>query len=127
MSNIRGRDTKPELTLRRGLHARGFRYRLHAKNLPGKPDLVLSKYKVAIFVHGCFWHRHQDCKHASTPRTRPDFWQEKFRKNRERDSRNVRHLEELGWRVIVVWECELKGERTPARIDRVAALVSGGS
>lgn len=108
MSRIRGRDTKPEMTLRRALHARGFRYRLHGRDLPGKPDLVLAQYRAAIFVHGCFWHRHDGCKYASIPATRPNFWFEKFRQNVERDKRTIRLLEDAGWRVKIVWECELR-------------------
>ena len=88
MSGIKGKNTRPELALRRALHARGFRYRLHDKRLPGKPDLILPRFRAAIFVHGCFWHRHEGCKYATTPATRPEFWQAKFRENAERDQRN---------------------------------------
>ena len=117
MSGIRGKDTKPELALRRALHARGFRYRLHDKKLPGKPDLILPKFHAAIFVHGCFWHRHEGCKHATTPATRPEFWQAKFRENVERDQRNIDALLALGWRVAVVWECEIRKDLAEA-VDR---------
>lgn len=109
MAGIGGKDTKPELVLRRALHARGFRYRLHAKNLPGKPDIVLPKYRAVIFVHGCFWHRHPGCRYATMPATRPEFWAEKFRGNVERGVRNQDALLKVGWRVAVVWECGLKG------------------
>ena len=108
MSGIRGKDTKPELALRRALHARGFRYRSHDKRLPGKPDLILPRFRAAIFVHGCFWHRHKGCKYATTPATRPEFWQSKFRENVERDQRNIDALLALGWRAAVVWECEIR-------------------
>ena len=108
MSGIRGKNTRPELALRRALHARGFRYRLHDKRLPGKPDLVLPRFHAAIFVHGCFWHSHEGCKYATTPATRPELWQAKFRENAERDQRNFDALLALGWRVAVVWECEIR-------------------
>lgn len=107
MSRIRSKNTKPELYLRRALHGMGFRYRLHEKKLPGSPDLVFPKYKAVIFVHGCFWHRH-GCKQATTPSTRKQYWEEKFKGNIERDERNIQSLKDLGWRVMVVWECELK-------------------
>jgi len=108
MSRIGGKNTKPEMALRRGLHALGFRYRLHAKNLSGKPDLVFPRYSAVCFVNGCFWHQHPGCHLATTPSTRHDFWQEKFAANRQRDERNHRLLLEDRWRVAVVWECQLK-------------------
>lgn len=107
MSRIRGRDTKPELVLRKLLHARGFRYRLHRKDLPGKPDLVLPRHLTVVFVHGCFWHRHQGCCIATTPKSNTQFWVEKFERNVARDLRSTQALEKLGWRVHIVWECEL--------------------
>ena len=106
MSRIRSKDTKPELHLRKALHRMGFRYRLHDRKLPGSPDLVFPKYKAVIFVHGCFWHRH-GCKWTTIPSSRKYFWNAKFAANVERDSKNVRELEALGWRVLIVWECEL--------------------
>ncbi len=108
MAGIRGKDTKPELLVRRYLHRHGFRYRLHAKKLPGHPDIVLAKYQAAIFVHGCFWHRHPGCKYAYEPKTRQDFWQRKFDRNVERDQEVRQALIDAGWRVMVVWECGLK-------------------
>jgi DNA mismatch endonuclease (patch repair protein) len=110
MSRVRGRDTKPELVVRRLLHAMGYRYRLHAKELPGKPDIVFRGRKKAIFVHGCFWHRHPDpaCKLARLPKTRLDFWLSKLDANRARDIANVERLEAMGWQVLLVWECELR-------------------
>lgn len=108
MSRIRGRNTGPELRLRSLLHRAGFRFRLHAKTLPGRPDIVLPKYRTAIFVHGCFWHRHSGCRNATTPSTRAEFWQEKFDGNVRRDARNRADLEAAGWTVMTVWECELK-------------------
>jgi len=112
MGGIRGKNTQPELQLRRALHARGFRYRLHGTTLPGKPDLVFPKYQAALFVHGCFWHRHLSCKYATNPATRAEFWQNKFKHNIARDQRNVDALIGMGWRVAVVWECEIKASST---------------
>lgn len=109
MSRIRGKDTRPEMMVRRWLWANGYRYRLHRKDLPGKPDIVLKKYRAVIFVHGCFWHRH-GCKTTTTPESRRDFWVTKFRENVSRDERNVATLIEQSWRVIVVWECSLRGK-----------------
>ncbi|WP_340162438.1 MULTISPECIES: very short patch repair endonuclease [Halomonadaceae] len=108
MSAIRGKDTKPEMLVRRYLHSCGYRFRLHRKDLPGKPDLVMPKYQLVIFVHGCFWHRHENCRYSTTPSNRSEFWQEKFAKNVERDSRNREALLESGWRVLIIWECGLK-------------------
>ena len=109
MANVRSKDTSPELQIRKALHKLGFRYRLHPKNLPGHPDLVLPKYKAVIFVHGCFWHRH-GCHMSTTPKTRQDFWNEKFAANVERDRRVAEELRAQGWKVLVVWECVLKGK-----------------
>ena len=114
MSRIRGKDTGPELSLRSLLHRAGFRYRLHDTTLPGKPDLVFPRYRTVIFVHGCYWHRHSGCKYAATPRTRTDFWLAKFQGTVERDRRTAEALTQRGWRVITVWECELK--RDPAGV-----------
>lgn len=108
MASIRGKDTLPELILRRTLHRRGIRYRLHKKELRGRPDLVFPKFRAALFVHGCFWHRHQDCRYATTPATRTEFWQSKFNATVERDVRNQRDLAKAGWRVGIVWECTIK-------------------
>lgn len=108
MSGIRSRNTLPELALRTSLHELGFRFRLHSKVLPGKPDLVLPRYRAGIFVHGCFWHRHDNCQYASNPATRSEFWQEKFAANIARDNKNRKLLLEMGWRVAIVWECSLR-------------------
>lgn len=108
MSAITGRNTKPEITVRRFLHARGYRFRLHRKDLPGRPDIVLPKWKSCIFVHGCFWHRHPNCRYATTPKTRPEFWTKKFRENVDRDRRNLEALNAAGWTCHIIWECELK-------------------
>lgn len=112
MSRIRGRDTKPELVVRRGLHARGLRFRLHRRDLPGRPDLVLPRYRTAIFIHGCFWHGHH-CPMFKWPATRPDFWKRKIGGNRERDAAAVAALRREGWRVLLIWECAARG---PAKL-----------
>lgn len=111
MSRIRSTDTSPELSLRKALHARGLRFRLHDKKLPGKPDIVLPRFKTVVLVHGCFWHRHGGCKVASTPKSNTAFWQEKFERNSARDAKNLASLQAIGWRVIVAWECELGSAR----------------
>lgn len=110
MSGIRGKNTTPELLIRRFLHSSGFRYSLHERTLPGCPDLVLKRYRAVVFVHGCFWHRHEGCKYAATPATRPDFWMAKLEGNRNRDEMARQKLLEMGWRVAVVWECALRHE-----------------
>lgn len=114
MSGIRGKGTKPELAVRSFLHRAGLRFRLHAK-LPGKPDLVLPKYRTAVFVHGCFWHRHEGCRYATTPASNVEFWHEKFSGNVQRDERVKRQLEEQGWRVETIWACQL-GEAELSRL-----------
>jgi DNA mismatch endonuclease (patch repair protein) len=119
MSGIRSRNTKPELALRKGLHAAGFRYRLHGC-LPGSPDIVLPRYRAVIFVHGCFWHRHPACSKATTPATRAEFWAGKFASNVERDARTHAALRHQGWRVGVVWECALTRRKMAGAIDSVA-------
>ena len=121
MAGIRGKDTKPELVLRRSLHALGFRYRLHAKGIPGRPDLVLPKYKAVIFVHGCFWHRHPDCRYASTPSTRPEFWASKFAANVSRDNAVRSTLLQDGWRVATIWECAMRNKAGAAAAGRVVS------
>lgn len=108
MSRIKGKDTKIEVKVRKYLFSKGYRFRKNDKRYPGKPDIVLPKYHVAIFVHGCFWHRHEGCKDATTPKTRTEFWLEKFDKNVKNDQIKQEKLRELGWKVIVIWECELK-------------------
>lgn len=110
MSRIKSRDTQPERTVRSMLHRLGYRFRLHRADLPGKPDIVLPRYKTVIFVNGCFWHRHEGCRFAYTPKTRIDFWQKKFSENVFRDQRVQESLVASGWKVIVVWECELRDQ-----------------
>lgn len=108
MSRIKGKDTKPEITVRSMLHRLGYRFRLHRKDLPGKPDIVLPKYRTVIFVHGCFWHRHPGCRFAYTPKSRTEFWLDKLQKNVERDQKVQDQLVQEGWRVAVIWECQTK-------------------
>lgn len=124
MSRIRSKDTRPELLLRKALHRLGLRYRLHGTGLPGKPDLVFPRYKAVVFVHGCFWHHHTDCKIATTPKSNTTFWLEKFEKNVARDTRVASELEALGWRVFIVWECELTSTtRAHATSERLHGLI----
>lgn len=108
MAGIKSKDTKPELTVRRYLHARGFRYKLHARGLPGSPDLVLPKYRVVVFVHGCFWHRHSNCRYTTNPQTNIERWTKKFESNVLRDKRTLDSIARLGWTAIIVWECEVR-------------------
>ena len=108
MSHIHGKDTSIEIRLRKALFAKGFRFRKNVKKMIGSPDIVLPKYKTVIFIHGCFWHRHKGCRYATTPKTRIDFWKEKFNRNIKRDRRQTKELIKEGWNVLVVWECELK-------------------
>lgn len=115
MSRIKGKDTKPEIMVRSMLHRMGLRFRLHRKDLPGKPDIVLPKYRTVIFVHGCYWHRHRNCRFAYTPKTRKDFWQQKFDGTVERDRKKAEQLRRLGWRVLTVWECDT---RSPDKLDK---------
>jgi DNA mismatch endonuclease, patch repair protein len=123
MSRIRGRDTRPELLLRRALHARGLRYRLNVRELPGRPDLVFPSKRAVIFMHGCFWHQH-GCNRFKWPKTRKAFWSEKLKLNVRRDARVMAELRALGWRTLVVWECALTGpQRMP--IEKLAALAGG--
>ncbi|MCX5511915.1 very short patch repair endonuclease [Kaistia algarum] len=108
MQRVGSRDTRPELVVRRALHAAGFRFRLHDRSLPGTPDIVLARWRTAIFVHGCFWHRHEGCRYSGMPKTRTDFWSMKFDRNVERDRANRKELQAAGWCVVEVWECEIK-------------------
>lgn len=123
MSGIRGKDTKPEMLLRRALHRRGFRYRLHDNRLPGRPDLVFPGRKAVVLVHGCFWHAHEGCPYFKVPGTRRDFWLAKFRANEERDRRDLDRLLGLGWRVATVWECATRVDYLET-VDRVAEFLN---
>lgn len=127
MRAIRGTDTKPEILVRRGLHSQGFRFRLHRTDLPGRPDLVLPRYRAVVFVHGCFWHRHVGCRYASTPATRADFWALKFAANVERDRRVRSELLTEDWRVATIWECCLRAKSPRATaIGKLADWIRGG-
>lgn len=119
MSQVKGKDTKPELKVRSWLFKNGYRYRKNDKRLPGKPDVVMPKYRIVIFVHGCFWHRHPGCKNTRTPKSNIEFWETKFSRNVENDKRHVRELEDLGWRVITIWECELGNKTFEDTMKRV--------
>lgn len=123
MFQVKSGDTKPEIFVRSLLHRLGFRFRLHRADLPGKPDIVLPKYKSVVFVHGCFWHRHANCKHATMPKTNVEYWEKKFARNVARDKRVQQELRELGWRVIIVWECELR--EAPALAEKLASRLKG--
>ena len=124
MSRIRGKNTKPEILVRKGLHARGFRFRLNNRKLPGSPDIVLPKYGVAIMVNGCFWHGHKGCRYATRPKTNIEFWETKIARNQHRDEVTAAHLEALGWTVITVWECELrKNAGMNEKLDALAAEI----
>ena len=122
MSRIRSKDTKPEKIIRSILHKLGFRFRINRKDLPGKPDIILPKYKTVIFVHGCFWHQHEGCKIASKPKSNSEFWQKKFSLNIERDRKNQEKLQLMGYRVITIWECEAKLIHKNPEILKLAVL-----
>lgn len=126
MSRIRGKNTTPELTIRRALHALGYRYRLHRKGLPGSPDIVFPARRKVIWVHGCFWHWHPvpNCPIAKSPRTRSEYWRTKLSRNRARDARNVKAIEELGWKSLTVWECELHTPKLNATLSRVETFLA---
>lgn len=125
MASIRARDTKPEMLVRRHLHGLGFRYRLSPRGMPGKPDLVLPRYRAVVFVHGCFWHGHDGCRFATVPATRTEFWTAKISANKRRDVASEEKLRALGWRVAVVWECALKSSQSGA-LQRAADFVVSG-
>lgn len=122
MSRIRSKNTKPEIFLRKELYKQGFRYRIHKKELPGKPDIVFGKYRIAIFVHGCFWHYHKDCNEGRIPNTNSKFWKEKLTKTIERDKQHLRDLEKSGWKVLVFWECEIE-KNIDSIIDTIKAEI----
>ena len=127
MAGIRGRDTAPERAVRRVAHRMGLRFRLHRKDLPGRPDLVFPRHRLAVFVHGCFWHRHEGCRYAYAPKSRVAFWTRKFSENVARDRRNEDALRGLGWRVLIVWECEARdAEAVRMRLARCVRPVGGG-
>src|SRR3546814_9716210 len=119
MSRVGGKDMTPELVVRRAAHALGLRFRLHRKGLPGTPDLVFPRHKAAVFVHGCFWHRHEACKKATTPKSRKEFWEAKFARNVERDAQAIVALHALGWRTLIIWQCETN---SPKSVSETLAL-----
>lgn len=123
MSQIKGKDTKPEMMVRKFLHANGFRYRLHDKTLPGKPDIILPKYNTVVMVHGCFWHGHEECNYFVLPKTRTNWWREKIEKTRIRDIKIIRELRDLGWNCLVIWECELKPKRRSTTLERILVRI----
>ena len=123
MSRIRSKDTRPEMLVRKYLFARGFRYRLHDSRLPGKPDLVLRKYHTVIFIHGCFWHAHENCRYAVMPKSNTSYWQVKIAGNTARDAAADEKLTALGWKIIVIWECRLKKSLAEAALDALAAAI----
>jgi DNA mismatch endonuclease (patch repair protein) len=126
MASIRGKDTQPELLVRRLLHGLGFRYRLHDRTLPGTPDLVLRRYRTVIFVNGCFWHRHSGCRFTTKPASNADFWNQKFDMNVERDKKAVEHLLEANWKVIVIWECGLRAAQANEKLGWLATAIRTG-
>lgn len=123
MAGIKGKNTSPELLIRKALHARGFRFRIHAKKLPGKPDMLLPKYKAVVFINGCFWHGH-GCRYFKIPKTRPEFWLEKIEKNRIRDGLQKKALMAMGWRVLVVWECAVRSMIRQKKADLIDQIIS---
>ena len=128
MSRIRGKNTKPEMLVRQYLHAHGLRYRLHTKTLPGKPDVVLPKYHTVVFVNGCFWHRHENCRYFVVPKTRTEFWLDKIGRNVTKDQKQHAELQSQGWRVLTVWECELKPAVRESTLERLYfSLTAPGS
>jgi DNA mismatch endonuclease (patch repair protein) len=124
MSRIKGKDTKPEMLVRTFLFSRGYRYRLHVKNLPGKPDLILPKYKTVIFIHGCFWHGHEGCKYFVVPKTRTEWWLNKIDVNKKKDKENLASLKTLGWNIIIIWECMLKRDKVRHSLSRLTRNLS---
>lgn len=124
MSQIKSKDTKPEMLVRKYLHANGIRYRLHNSNLPGKPDLTLRKYHTVIFVNGCFWHGHKGCKYFVLPKTRTEWWQDKVEETIKRDRTAIRNLKELGWKPIIIWECELKPAKRNASLANIISTLT---
>jgi DNA mismatch endonuclease, patch repair protein len=124
MSQIRSGNTKPEMLVRKFLHAQGFRYKLHDKTLPGKPDIVLPKYKTVIFIHGCFWHGHTNCKYFVVPKTRTEWWVNKINTNRRNDTKAVKALKKDGWKIIHVWECQLKSSKVDKALSSLLKKLS---
>lgn len=126
MSRIRGKDTTPEMMVRKFLFSKGIRYRLHQKSLPGKPDLVLKKYNIVVFVNGCFWHGHEGCRYFVIPKTRTEWWKNKINSTVAKDKENYHKLEELGWQVLIVWECSLRGDKRSATLENLFQKITNG-
>lgn len=124
MSQIKGKNTKPEMLVRKFLHANGFRYRLHVKDLPGKPDIVLPKYKTAIFVHGCFWHGHEGCRYYVVPKTKTEWWLNKINGNIANDKKAIKALKKQGWRIIAIWECNLRSKKLARTLSSLLRKLS---
>lgn len=124
MSNIRSKNTKPEILVRKELFKRGFRYRINVSRLPGKPDIVLPKYKTAIFINGCFWHGHEGCRHFIIPKTNADYWISKIRSNQQRDKESVSKLQQAGWKVLTIWECKLTTTEFPETIRKIETIIN---
>lgn len=124
MSRIKGKDTKPEMLVRKFLHANGYRYKLHDKKLPGKPDIVLPKYRTVIFVHGCFWHGHKNCKYFKIPKTRTKWWTDKINRNKASDEKAVKALKKESWRVVTIWECKLKSAKVERTLNSLLNKIS---
>jgi DNA mismatch endonuclease (patch repair protein) len=127
MSRIRAKDTKPEMIVRKSLFSNGFRYKLHDKTLPGRPDLVFPKHKTVLFVHGCFWHGHHNCRYFVLPKTRVEWWTSKIERNKHLDRKNARKLRLAGWRVLTVFECQLKPKKKEATLSRISSLIRNNS
>lgn len=126
MSGIRGKNTRPEMRLRKALFAKGFRYRVNDRRLPGRPDIVLPRYRAVVMVHGCFWHQHENCRFATVPATRKDFWTAKFEANRKRDQVVQAELTRIGWRCAIVWECGLKGPQAEETVEAISSWLASG-
>ena len=127
MSRIRSTDTKPEMLVRRYLHSQGFRYKLHDKSLPGKPDIVLPKYKTVIFIHGCFWHGHEGCKYYKVPKTRTEWWLNKINRNKANDVKAILTLQANGWRILNIWECDIKPAVRDATLESISQSLKSTS
>jgi len=125
MAAIKGKNTKPELFVRRLLYSNGYRYRLHRNNLPGKPDILLKKHNTVIFVHGCFWHQHPGCKYASKPKSNIKFWRKKLGLNVKRDGENIRKLKEIGYNVLIIWECETDNKNKDELMNKITRVLHG--
>jgi len=123
MSRIRSKDTRPEIAVRKAIFAQGFRFRLHDIKLPGKPDIVLKKYNIVIFINGCFWHGHESCKYFVVPKTRPEWWIQKINRNKELDAINAEKIKNIGWKVITIHECEIKGDKFDQAIKNLVARI----